>query len=92
MDSQVCVLTHHMAFLSVWQKQRARDSALNQIAKRIILLTPLSRELGDSNAICSIPLVENVADASSRSISYTDSMLSEVVWEKVEEYCTHTVV
>lgn len=39
-----------------------------------------------------VPLVENVADASSRSISYTDSMLSEVVWAKVEEYGPHTVV
>lgn len=40
-----------------------------------------------------VPLVENVADASSRTISYTDSMLSEVVWEKVEENGTvHTLL
>lgn len=35
---------------------------------------------------------ENVADAPSRSISCTDSMLDEMVWAKVEElYGPHTV-
>lgn len=36
--------------------------------------------------------MENVADVPYRSFCYTDSMLNEVVWEKVEElYCPLTV-
>lgn len=39
-----------------------------------------------------VPSKENVTDAPSRSISFTDSMLSEVVCAKVEElYGPHTV-
>lgn len=64
-------------------------AVLNQITKRIFHLT-----LKENCEIQMkyVPSKENVTDAPSRSISFTDSMLSEVVCAKVEElYGPHTV-
>lgn len=76
---QVRVLTDNMAVLSVWQNQGARDSALNKITETIFLLT-----LKENCEIQMqyVPAVENVADSPSRSISYTDTMLSDMLWAK----------
>ena len=88
-DSRVQVFTDNMAVLGVWKSQGARDSALNQITKSLFALTlDYNFELNMQY----VPSGQNMADAPSRSISYTDSMLSEKSWERVEKtYGPHTV-
>ena len=71
-----------MAVLGVWKSQGARDSALDQITKSLFALT---LDYNFDLNMQYVPSGQNMADAPSRSISYTDSVLSEKSWELVEK-------
>lgn len=72
-----------------WENQRSKDRQLADLMKKLFQIV---WKLNVDLKLHYVPSAENLADAPSRNISYTDCMLQETIWQVVDEmYGPHTV-
>ncbi|XP_062591418.1 uncharacterized protein LOC134252891 [Saccostrea cucullata] len=88
-NSRVDVLCDNMAVVNSWANQGGKDKQLTDIMKQLFQF------VYECNISLNLQYVQsklNVADEPSRSISLSDSMLSETSWAYVEQlFGPHTV-
>ena len=88
-DARIDLFCDNTAVVYAWQNQGCRDPMLNNVLKKIFQLVCdkimhlLLKYIHTSN---------NPADAPSRSISFTDCMLQENIWARIDNaFGPHTV-
>ena len=80
-DHRVDLFTDNMALLCSWENQGGKDVHLNALIKHIFeWIYTHNIDL----KMCYIPSASNEADLPSRSLSFSDSMLSCHAWQSVE--------
>lgn len=72
-----------------WENQRSKDRQLADLMKKLFQIV---WKLNVDLKLHYVPSAENLADAPSRNISYSDYMLQQTIWQMVDEmYGPHTV-
>ncbi|XP_061163149.1 uncharacterized protein LOC133172302 [Saccostrea echinata] len=88
-DYRLDIHVDNTAVLHAWENQRSRDRQLADIMKNIFQTV---WKLNIDLRLHYVPSAENVADAPSRTISYTDCMLHPKTWQSVDVmFGPHTV-
>lgn len=88
-DRRLDVYVDNTAVLYAWENQRSKDRQLADLMKKLFQIV---WKLNVDLKLHYVPSAENLADAPSRNISYTDCMLQQTIWQVVDEmYGPHTV-
>ena len=88
-NHRVDLYTDNMSVIYSWENQGGRDSALNTLIKTLFQLV---LNLNVKLSLHYVPSSQNKADAPSRVLHVTDSMLSDHAWLYVQQlYGPHSV-
>ena len=81
-NARVDAFVDNKAVVEAWNNQGGRSLELNMALKRLFFTTS---KLGLSLHMSYIPTGQNTADAPSRRLSYSDSKLSDGLWQIVQK-------